>query len=156
MIYGAPWERNLSRRLALLRRVRVLLAPGGSRHLQRTVHVADLAGAVLAAVERSTAADTNYDVANPVPLTFADLLRISADTPGSRAPFVPVPLAPIVTAARCYEWLGRCPRIRAEKPQRLAENKPFTMDGAVRDLGYAPRSFADGILTEARVFGLAR
>ncbi len=39
--------------------------------------------------------------------------------------------------------------------QRLAEDKAFAIDDAVRDLGYAPRSFADGILAEVRALGLA-
>ena len=61
MIYGAAGDRNLSRLLALLARLRraplptacrCLPVPGGGRQLQQPVHVADLAGAVLTAVER--------------------------------------------------------------------------------------------------------
>ena len=44
---------------------------------------------------------------------------------------------------------------RAEQVRRLAEDKAFAIDHAVRDLGYAPRSFADGIGAEARAMGLA-
>ncbi len=50
MIYGAPGDRNLSRLLALLRRTPLLPVPGGGRHLQQPVHVADVADAVLTAV----------------------------------------------------------------------------------------------------------
>ena len=156
MIYGAPGDRNLSRLLTLLHRVPVLPVPGGGRHLQQPVHVADLARAVLAAVERPAAEDVIYDVAGPAPLTFAELLQISARTVGSRARFVPVPLALAVAAARCCERLGRHPRIRAEQLQRLAEDKAFAIDDAARDLGYAPRPFADGILAEARALRLTR
>ena len=156
MIYGAPGDRNLSRLLILLHRVPVLPVPGGGRHLQQPVHVADLARAVLAAVERPAAADVIYDVAGPAPLTFAELLQISARTVGSRARFVPVPLALAVAAARFYEPLDRHPRIRAEQLQRLAEDKAFAIDHAARDLGYAPRPFADGILAEARALRLTR
>ena len=55
---------------SLLHRVPVLPVPGRGRHLQ-PVHVADLARAVLAAVERPAAAGVIYDVADPAPLTFA-------------------------------------------------------------------------------------
>jgi hypothetical protein len=68
---------------------------------------------------------------------------------------VPVPLAPLVAAAQCYELLSAKPRIRAEQLQRLAEDKAFAIDDAARDLGYAPRPFTDGILDEARALGLA-
>ncbi len=155
MIYGAPGDRNLSRLLAFLSRAPVLPVPGGGQSLQQPVHVADVADAVLNAAERPAAAGMHYDVAGPEPLTFADLLRISARAVGSQTRFLPVPLAPVVAALRCYELLGASPRIRAEQVQRLAEDKAFAIDGAARDLDYAPRPFAEGILKEARTLGLA-
>jgi uncharacterized protein YbjT (DUF2867 family) len=156
MVYGAPGDRNLSRLLAVLARVPVLPVPGGGRHLQQPVHVADVAGAVLSAVGEPATAGAIYDLAGPEPLPFAELLRISASAVGSRTRFVPVPLAPLVAAVRCYERLSAHPRIRAEQIQRLAEDKAFAIGDAARDLGYAPRPFAEGILVEACALGLAR
>ncbi|MGH3259409.1 MAG: SDR family oxidoreductase [Streptosporangiaceae bacterium] len=156
MIYGAPGDRNLSRLLALLARVPVLPVPGGGRHLQQPVHVADVAAAVLSAVERPESAGTTYDIAGPEPLSFAELLRITARAVGSRTRFLPVPLSPLVAAARGYELLAARPRIRAEQLQRLAEDKAFSIKDAARDLGYAPRSFAEGIVAEARALGLTQ
>ena len=154
MIYGDPGDRNLSRLLPLLCRAPVLPVPGGG-HLQQPVHAADVADAVLAAAERPPAAGHTYDVAGPEPITFSELLRTSASVVASRTRFVPVPLSPIVAAARGYEWLSRNPRIRVEQLRRLAEDKAFAIDDAVRDLDYAPRPFADGIRAEARAMGLA-
>ena len=42
-----------------------------------------------------------------------------------------------------------------EQLLRLAEDKAFGIDDAVRDLGYAPRRFDVGIEAEARMLGLA-
>jgi uncharacterized protein YbjT (DUF2867 family) len=154
MIYGAPGDRNLSRLLVLLRRAPVLPVPA-RYHLQQPVHVADVAGAVLAAAERQSAAGVTYDIAGPAPLTFAELLRTAAAAVASRTRFIPVPLPPVVTAARGYELLSRHPRIRVEQLRRLAEDKAFDIDPAARDLGYAPRTFAEGIRAEARALGLA-
>jgi uncharacterized protein YbjT (DUF2867 family) len=161
MIYGAGGDRNLSRLLALLARLRrapvplVVPAPGGGLQLQQPVHVADLADAVLAAAERPAAAGRDYDVAGPEPLTFAELLHTSALAVGCRIHLVPVPLAPVVAFTRGYERISRRPRIRAEQWQRLAEDKAFRIEPAVHDLDYAPRSFADGISAEAAALGLA-
>jgi uncharacterized protein YbjT (DUF2867 family) len=154
MIYGDPGDRNLSRLLPLLRRAPVLPVPGGG-HLQQPVHAADVADAVLAAAERPAAAGCTYDVAGPEPLTFAELLRVCARAVASRTRFVPVPLRPVVAAARGYELFSRNPRIRVEQLRRLAEDKAFSIDDAVRDLGYAPRPFAEGIRAEAHAMGLA-
>jgi uncharacterized protein YbjT (DUF2867 family) len=155
MIYGAAGDRNLSQLLTLLSRVPVLPVPGG-RHLQQPVHVADVASAVLSAVERPESAGTVYDLAGPQPLSFAELLRAAAQAAGRRTRFVPVPLSPLVAAARGYELLAARPRIRGEQLQRLAEDKAFSIDDAARDLGYAPRPFAEGILAEARALGLTQ
>ncbi len=132
----------------------MLPVPGGGERLQQPVHVADLAGAVLNAVERPQAAGRRYDVAGPEPLTFAELLGTAAATVGCRVRLVPVPLAPVIAATRGYERVSRRPRIRAEQWQRLAEDKAFPIDDAARDLDYAPRSFAEGIRGEAESLGL--
>jgi uncharacterized protein YbjT (DUF2867 family) len=163
MIYGAPGDRNLARLLTLLARAGrgwplpvPVPVPGGGQRLQQPVHVADLAGAVLNAVERPQAARRRYDVAGPEPLTFADLLAEAAAAAGCRVRVVPVPLAPVIAATRRYERHSRQPRIRVEQWQRLAEDKAFSVEDAVRDLDYAPRSFAAGIRGEAGALGLAR
>jgi uncharacterized protein YbjT (DUF2867 family) len=164
MIYGAPGDRNLGRLLALFARAGraaapgrlpvplVVPVPGGGRRLQQPVHVADLACAVLSAVERPETAGRCYDVAGPEPLTFADLLRAAAAAAGCRVRLVPVPLTPVIALTRGYERLSRAPKIRAEQWQRLAEDKAFSIEDAARDLAYAPRSFGEGIRAEAAGF----
>jgi len=169
MIYGAPGDRNLSRLLMLLGRARraaraggvlpgnlpvPLPVPGGGATLQQPVHVADLAGAVLTAIERPQAAGRCYDIAGPEPLTFSALLDAAAAACSSRVHLVPVPLAPVIALTRGYERIVRRPRIRAEQWQRLAEDKAFSIAAAERDLDYAPRSFDEGIRAEAAVLGL--
>jgi nucleoside-diphosphate-sugar epimerase len=155
MIYGAAGDRNLSRLLLRLSRAAVLPVPGTGACLHQPVHVADVAAAVLSALEQPAAMGSLYNVAGPEPLPFAELLRTCARAVGSRTRLVSVPLAPLVTLARAYERLSPHPRIRAEQLLRLAEDKAFPIDAAIRDLGYAPRPFADGIGDEARALGLA-
>jgi uncharacterized protein YbjT (DUF2867 family) len=155
MIYGGPGDRNLSRLLTLLHRAPLMPVPGGGRHLQQPVYVADVADAVLSAAERPTAAGVTYDIAGPEALTFAEILRTSARAVASPTRFVPVPLTPLVALVRVYERLNPHPRMRAEQLLRLAEDKAFAIDSAARDLGFAPRSFAAGIRAEAQAMGLA-
>ena len=155
MIYGDAGDRSLSRLLRVLRRAWVLPVPGAGSCLHQPVHVADVASAVLTAAERDAAAGSRYDVAGPEPFPFTELLGTCARAVGSRTRLVPVPLRPLVVAARGYERVSRHPRIRAEQIQRLAEDKAFGIHDAVHDLGYAPRPFAEGIRAEARCLGLA-
>jgi len=129
--------------------------PGNGSCLHQPVHVADVAATVLSALQKPAAVGSLYNVAGPEPLTFSELLQACARAVSSRTRLVPVPLAPLVTLARGYERLSRHPWIRAEQLLRLAEDKAFGIDEAIRDLSYAPRSFADGIDDEARTLGLA-
>jgi uncharacterized protein YbjT (DUF2867 family) len=156
MIYGAPGDRNLSRLLELLHRTPVLPVPGGGRHLQQPVYVADAADAVLSAVERPATVGGTYDIAGPQALTFAEVLRTSAQAVASRTRFLPVPLSPLVGMVRGYERLSQHPRIRAEQLLRLAEDKVFAIDSAACDLSFSPRTFAAGIRAEAQTMGLAQ
>lgn len=155
MIYGAAGDRNLSRLLHRLSRAAVLPVPGTGERLHQPVHVADAAAGVLAALQRPAAVGSLYNLAGPEPMPFAELLRSCARAVGSTTRLVPVPLTPLVALARGYELVSRHPRIRPEQLLRLGEDKAFAIDDAVRDLGYAPRSFADGIGQEARELGLA-
>jgi uncharacterized protein YbjT (DUF2867 family) len=154
MIYGAAGDRNLSRLLLRLSRAAVLPIPGTGKCLHQPVHVADVADAVLAALQWPASIGSLYNVAGPEPVPFTELLRTCARAVGSRTRLVPVPLAPLVTLARVYERLSPHPRIRAEQLLRLAEDKAFPIDATIRDLGYDPRPFADGISDEARALGL--
>ncbi len=108
-----------------------------------------------AAGEQPAAAGRSYDVAGPEPLTFEELLRVSARAVGSTTRLVPVPLAPIIAVARGYERISQHPRIKVEQLERLAEDKAFGIDEAVRDFDYAPRPFEDGIALEAALMNLA-
>jgi uncharacterized protein YbjT (DUF2867 family) len=160
MIYGDAGDRNLSRLLRVLARTPVLPFPGTGDCLHQPVHVADVAAAVLAAAGRLAAQDRAvacglYNVAGPEAISFGQLLRTCAGAVGRRTRLVPVPLAPLVPLARGYERVSRRPRLRAEQLLRLGEDKAFGIGDTVRDLGYAPRPFADGIAAEARLLGLA-
>ena len=149
MIYGAPDDRNIARLLQVLRRTPVLPVPGGGRRLQQPVHVEDLAQALVGAVANDASIGATYDVAGPEPITFRELLETAASAAGRSVRLVPVPLAPTIGVVRLYERAASRPRIKAEQLERLAEDKAFDNGPAARDLGHAPRSFADGVRAEA-------
>jgi uncharacterized protein YbjT (DUF2867 family) len=154
MIYGDAGDRNLSRLLRLMARTPVLPVPGTGRCLHQPAHVADVAGAVLAAAQCPASVRGLYNVAGPEPIPFGELLRTCARAVGRRTRLLPVPLAPLVPLARGYERVSRHPRLRAEQLLRLGEDKAFAIEDTIRDLGYTPRPFADGIADEARLLGL--
>lgn len=155
MIYGLPGDRNLERLLRWLRRSPLVPVPGGGRVPQQPVHVDDLVDAILAALVRPEARRQAYDVGGPEALSLRGLIEESARAVGRRAVVVPVPLRPAHALASLARRAGLRVVVRPEQILRLEESKAVDIGPARRDLGFAPRPFAEGIRAEAEaLFGL--
>jgi uncharacterized protein YbjT (DUF2867 family) len=146
MIYGTARDRNISRLLRFLRRWPVFPLCGNA--LWQPIHVADLADAVVAALDSPRTLGQTYNLAGERQLRFADLLRTAAASLSRRVMLVPVPVSAAVLAARVTRV------VTPEQIRRLAEDKAFDYSAATRDFGFRPRSFADGVRLEARTLGL--
>lgn len=153
MIYGAPDDRNMARLLTLLRRCPVLPVPGGGTQLQQPVHVDDLAALVLRAAGAEGAVGRCYDAAGPESLTFREIVAAAGAAVGRRVICVPVPVAQARALVGSYEQRVARPRLKAEQIARLVEDKAFDISAARHDLGFAPRSFVEGIRAEALLLG---
>jgi nucleoside-diphosphate-sugar epimerase len=149
MIYGTPADRNMARLLKVLRRSPVMVLPGGGHGLQQPVHVADVADALVRALEEPASIEHAYNVAGPDALTLREIVVQAAAALERRPRFVSIPLMPAILSLRAYESLIPRPRLHREQVERLAEDKVFSIEGARRDLGFTPRAFAAGIAEEA-------
>ena len=147
MIYGTARDRNISRLLRFLKRWPVFPVCGNG--LWQPIYVEDLADAVVAVLDTPHTIGRVYNVAGAQPLALADLVRTAARAVGRTVTLIRVPLQAAVLGAR----LTRI--VRPEQVRRLAEDKAFSYADAVRDFGFAPRSFAEGVMLEARVIGLS-
>jgi len=151
MIYGTPRDRNLVRLLRWIERWGVVPAPLGGSTPQQPVHVDDLVQAILASLDREAAARREYDVGGPRPITLAELVHTSARALGRDARILPLPLAPAHTASRWARRLRLPFPVSPEQVLRLTESKAVDIGPAMRDLGFAPRSFESGIQAEVRM-----
>jgi nucleoside-diphosphate-sugar epimerase len=73
----------------------------------------------------------------------------AANAVGRSPRLVSIPARPMVLALRTLERFTTGGPIRAEQIERLLEDKAFDITEARRDLGFAPRAFAEGIHAEA-------
>lgn len=148
MIYGRPGDRNMHRLLRFVRRSPLVPLPGGGHRLIQPVHVDDIAGFVALALEREDTVGQSYTLAGPEALSLREVVEAAGRATDRRPLLVTVPLRPAITAVRIYEKTTRNPRLKVEQLLRLNEDKAFAIDPA-REVGFAPRSFADGIAAEA-------
>jgi uncharacterized protein YbjT (DUF2867 family) len=117
--------------------------------LWQPVYVADLADAIVAALDSPRASRKAYNLAGAQPLRFTELIRTAARAVRRRVALVPVPIAAAVLAARLTRVVS------PEQIRRLAEDKAFDYADASRDFSFSPRSFAEGVQLEARALGLS-
>jgi nucleoside-diphosphate-sugar epimerase len=148
MIYGTAADRNLARLIAFVARYGLVPLPGGGRTPQQPIHVDDLSNAIRAALARPSSAGRAYDVGGPVALPLRQMVRIIADMVGKKAAIIPLPIGMTHSAVVMLRRLRLPAPIRPEQILRLAESKAVDISAAVRDLGFTPRTFEDGIRPE--------
>jgi uncharacterized protein YbjT (DUF2867 family) len=148
MIYGTRHDRNLVRLLRWIRRFPVIPVPAGGRTLQQPVHVDDLCQAILAALDREIAARREYDLGGPEAIRLSALIREAARALGRPVWLIPVPLSPAYASAVAARRMKLPFPISPEQVLRLMESKAVDIGPARRDLGFAPRSFADGVAAQ--------
>jgi nucleoside-diphosphate-sugar epimerase len=148
MIYGTPRDRNMVKLLRWLQKAPVFPAPGGGKTLQQPIHVDDVCAAILACLDRPETIGRVYDLAGPRALTLSEVITTAGRALGRRAVAIPIPTKPafhVVRALRAAKL--PCP-VWPEQILRLQEPKSVSISAAVKDLGFSPRPFADGIAAE--------
>ena len=148
MIYGTPSDRNMIRLVRWLDRWPVLPVFGSGRSLQQPVHVSDVAWAVVQALETPATIKRQFNISGAAPLTYNDVVRLTAQALGRRVHRFHIPAAPIVNALQVSERLGITLPIKAEQVLRLNEDKAFSHADAADAFGYSPIAFEQGIRQE--------
>lgn len=150
MIYGSKRDRNMWRLIRLLKVTPVMPIFGDGESLQQPIFVDDVAQAVLLALKNDIAIGKSYNIAGKSPLTYNQVIDMVASALGKRVWKLHLPYMPIVRILQFTERIGIRLPIKAEQVLRLNENKAFLYEDAQRDLGFAPRSFDEGIRIELK------
>lgn len=145
MIYGSSRDRNMCRLINFLRRSPAIPIFGSGEFLQQPVYVEDLAAAIVAAAFSERAVRNCYNVSGAKPLTYNQIIDEVTSQLDRRVWRIHLPASPCVKVLRTFERLSIALPIRSEQLLRLNEHKAFPWDDAARDLGYNPRTFAEGI-----------
>ena len=156
MIYGTPGDRNMIRLVRWLERWPVLPVFGNGRSLQQPVHVSDVAWAVVQVLETPATIGRQFNISGAAPLTYNDVVRLTAQALGRRVKRFHIPDQPIVTALHVSERLGITLPIKAEQVLRLNEDKAFSHAEAAEAFRYSPMAFEQGIRQEVALLRSGR
>lgn len=154
MIYGSSRDRNICRLIRYIKRYPVIPVFGDGTFLQQPIYVADLADAIVKVLLVTATYQRAYNVAGALPLTFNELIDTVASIMGTQIMKIHLPAGPMVRILRFFErWGVRFP-VSSEQILRLNEDKTFDCAAAVRDFGFAPRLFSEGLKPELQSMGL--
>lgn len=147
MIYGNVRDINIHKLVCIINRWPVVPVIGSGQALLQPIYAQDLAMVVAKATLDSKTIGRVYNVAGKEALRYIDLLRCIAASLGKRRCFIKVPYRIALLAAYLAELAGNG-LLTVERVQRMCEDRSFDYSSATKDLGFAPRSFEEGIKLE--------
>ena len=159
MIYGSERDKNVQRLLRFLGRAPVFPMFGPGTNLWQPVYHEDCARGVYEALVRLSAVGRSYDLPGRESLTYLDLVKTAAGALGKKPRIVRLPLEPVRLLLGAAEKLRLPLPVGSEQVLRLQEDKAYPYEEARRELGYAPRSFREGVALEVarlRELGVVR
>jgi uncharacterized protein YbjT (DUF2867 family) len=159
MIYGSELDKNVHRLLRFLDRSPVFPMFGSGENLWQPVYHEDCARGIYEALVRPAAVGQSYDLPGAEPLTYTEMVETAAGALGRKPRIVRLPLEPVRRVLTAAEALRLPLPVKSEQVLRLREDKAYPYDKAQRELGYAPRTFQEGIALEVarlRELGVVR
>jgi nucleoside-diphosphate-sugar epimerase len=139
LIYAEGQDQNISRLAAMIRRLGFLPLAGSGRGLRQPVHADDLAGAALAALNRTETFNALYNLPGGETLTYRAMAERVFEGLGRRPLILPIP--PPLWQLGLALARPLLPGATAAMGSRMSEDLTFDAEPAVRDFGWSPRGF---------------
>ncbi|WP_432356947.1 SDR family oxidoreductase [Sporosarcina sp. UB5] len=153
MIYGDLCDRNMSKFIKLIDKLRIIPVINGGNSLIQPVNARDLGKAYFTVLISPAESDGEaYDLSGERPIRMIDAFKLISKELNKKTVFISVPLGLGVLLARVIKTLtlGRIDYI--ERVQRMGEDRSYSHDKATSDFGYNPMTFEKGIQIEVQEY----
>ena len=153
MIYGDTCDRNISKFIKMIDKLRIIPVIDGGQSLIQPVNARDLGKAYyLVLMSPNETAGETYDLTGKEPIKMIDVFKKISKELSKRTIFISIPLNMGVIIAKLLSSLtgGRVNFI--EKVQRLGENRSYSHKKASNDFGFKPMSFDEGLKIEVQEY----
>lgn len=144
MIYGHKDDRNISRLVRAVDRLRVFPLIGDGSSLIQPVFIHDLVLAYEIALLNERCYGKTYNVGGGRAYSNRELIRCAAARLGKKPLFLPMPASLIGVAVSVLACLKLSP-ISQEQVRRFQENKDVDLHPFIDEFKYVPRDFEHGI-----------
>jgi nucleoside-diphosphate-sugar epimerase len=149
MIYGSSKDKNMYRLIEYLSKHRFFPLFGDGSNLMQPVHARDLGNAYFDVLTYSDITkNKQYDLSGKDPLAYLSIILKIKKYLNSKVKVIKLPIWLSILAARVYNAVFQNAIITVEQVMRMQEDKAFSHEAAVKDFGYSPISFEDGIQEE--------
>lgn len=153
MIYGDLCDRNMSKFIKMIDKLRIMPVINGGNSLIQPVNARDLGKAFFTVLMSPVELDRDaYDLSGERPIRMIDAFKLISKELNKKTVFISVPLSLGVLMARVIKTLtlGRIDYI--ERVQRMGEDRNYSHDNATSDFGYNPTTFEKGIQIEVQEY----
>lgn len=153
MIYGDLCDRNMSKFIKMIDKLRIMLVINGGNSLIQPANARDLGKTFFTVLKSPVESEGDaYDLSGERPIRMIDAFKLISKELNKKTVFISVPLSLGVLMARVIKTLtsGRIDYI--ERVQRMGEDRNYSHDNATSDFGYNPMTFEKGIQIEVQEY----
>ncbi|MDW7662795.1 MAG: NAD(P)H-binding protein [Bacillota bacterium] len=153
MIYGDLCDSNMSKFIKMIDKFRIMPLIDGGKSLIQPVNARDLGRAfydVLMSPQKT--AGKKYDLSGEQPLSMILVFKMISDNLNKKTTFISIPLWVGVLLARAVKisTFGRIDFV--EQMRRMGEDRSLSHSEALKDFGFSPMPFEDGIRLEVEQY----
>ena len=141
LIYGLGRDKNIAEIARFIQRFGFFPLFGRARGLRQPVHVEDVAQACVAALQRATASNNDYNLSGAEVLEYREMVARVFRALGRRPRLLVVPLWVFRAALVLMRVFPRYGHWSAAMAARMNSDLVFEHTGAARDLAFAPKCF---------------
>lgn len=145
LIHGPHDTKNVAALVRAARNWPLIPAPGGNAVKLQPLYVGDLAAAFAALVDGRGPNGAVYTVSGPRQERLVDMIRAIQDRIRRRVPILPIPLGPVRPLVMLADRLLPFLHLPAQQIRALHDHPMYRSDEAMRELGFAPRLFAESL-----------
>lgn len=145
MLYGIDRDKNILQIISFMERFRFYPILGNGKALRHPVYVGDVVHAIILCLKNDHVICKDYVIAGKDPIRYNYMLKAIKKSIGKRIFLMPLPLFAGYAAVLLYRLLRPSTYINYAMVKRLEENMYYDIAPAVRDFGYQPLSFEEGV-----------
>lgn len=153
MIYGDLSDKNMSKFIKMLDKLRIMPVINGGKNLIQPVNARDLGAAFFTVLMLPE--ETNgkaYDLSGEQPIKLIDTFKLISKELNKKTIYFSIPLGLGVFGAKFMKILTVGKINYIEKVQRMGENRSYSHKKATKEFGYNPMTFKKGIQIEVREY----